>query len=294
MYLARLAEGSTSRDYWARSYQYLTFLPRPLLREVFLRSPVHRLASHSIPERGTVLDAGCGFGVLSILNPHPECRIVGIDQSPELIGIARRLCPESSFVVASLDHIPALPGSFDMCFAISSLELVPGGPPFTEIHRVLRAGGILFLVCPRLPTGFVSGISNRVDSTMGTLRVELIHKGRRREVLPFPSGAYGYYYTCSELRKAADSAGFRCVRSMRSDFCGGLGYSNFPGPIVRRQLLSWLRDLSLDSGARPGGRAEDDFILRTFLFENPTGWARPVLNFLLRLFSYWNVLILQR
>jgi len=101
----------------------------------------------------SVLDVGCGCGnFLFRLARRFGCRGAGLDLSRERIGIAQRMLAADSgprpltieFRHGSATRLPYAAGSFSHVVSQDALFLVPDKPgSHTEIHRVLRAGGIL-------------------------------------------------------------------------------------------------------------------------------------------------------
>lgn len=101
-----------------------------------------------------ILEIGLGNGghIASVLDQAPGLRFTGIDISPTMIAEARR--HNASFVrdghvwleIADVMSLPFAPGSFDKAIAINTTYFWPdlvGG--LKEIHRVLRAGGMLVI-----------------------------------------------------------------------------------------------------------------------------------------------------
>jgi SAM-dependent methyltransferase len=94
-----------------------------------------------VPAGAAVLDIGCRDGGLRRYLP-PGIRYQGMDITPEFAA--------PDIVIRDVsDGIPFPDASFDHVFCIEVLEHVPN--PFgalTEMHRVLRPGGVLALSVP--------------------------------------------------------------------------------------------------------------------------------------------------
>ena len=62
------------------------------------------------PDHGAILDLGCGTGSLSLAMTavRPNCRIMGIDRSPEFVSFARNRVPASGvqFQTADAQSLP--------------------------------------------------------------------------------------------------------------------------------------------------------------------------------------------
>jgi ubiquinone/menaquinone biosynthesis C-methylase UbiE len=106
------------------------------------------------PAGGTVLDVGTGPGLLlvELAAVRPDLRITGIDLSADMVTLAqrnvRRTGHDSRVDVRQAD-VAALPfpdATFDL--VVSSLSMHHWGsvaPAVTELGRVLRAGGTLWI-----------------------------------------------------------------------------------------------------------------------------------------------------
>ena len=55
-----------------------------------------------LPDRGRVVELGCGTGISSEILCDAGCDVVGIDISPAMLAIARERAPQARFVEASL------------------------------------------------------------------------------------------------------------------------------------------------------------------------------------------------
>lgn len=97
---------------------------------------------------GTLVDLGCGSGIFAALAQQAGFRVTGVDQSQEMLAIAKRVSPKSQFIQSSLDKFTVPP-----CDIVTAL-----GEPFNyganrrvgDLHRVfariacaLRPGGML-------------------------------------------------------------------------------------------------------------------------------------------------------
>ena len=111
-----------------------------------LRNELKRLAEKYLPEKGTLIDAGCGEGyyteVLSSVTVGKGGAAGGIDLSKAAAKKAAKRCCNAEIAVASVYHMPLADQSADLltdCFAPLALE---------EYYRVLRPGGVFLYVVP--------------------------------------------------------------------------------------------------------------------------------------------------
>lgn len=109
-------------------------------------------------ENGTLLDVGCGDGLIGFgaLETFQGCRVIFSDISEDLLRHAEALAQEMGvrdrcqFVRASADELPMLEaGSVDAVTTRSVLIYVSAKQKaFDEFYRVLRPGGILSIFEP--------------------------------------------------------------------------------------------------------------------------------------------------
>jgi ubiquinone/menaquinone biosynthesis C-methylase UbiE len=101
----------------------------------------------------SVLDVGCGTGLLSHDMAQlvgPSGRVLGIDLSPDMLGLAERRCaelPQVSFQQGKIEAIDAQSASFDAVVSTQVLLYVAElAMALAEMHRVLKAGGRLVVI----------------------------------------------------------------------------------------------------------------------------------------------------
>jgi len=97
-----------------------------------------------------ILDVGCGNGRLVRLFDNVDVDYIGIDNSVELINLAKKDFPGRKFLVADILKLPFADNSFDVVFCISVLHHLPGKDlrkkSVLEMNRVLKPGGHLILL----------------------------------------------------------------------------------------------------------------------------------------------------
>ena len=100
-------------------------------------------------DRGRIVDLGCGTGALARVLASTGYEVTGIDVSPQMLTIARRMAPKARFRRASI-HQGSLPTSdaiVSIGEAIAYLASPVGRRPslralFTRVGRSVRVGGL--------------------------------------------------------------------------------------------------------------------------------------------------------
>jgi cyclopropane fatty-acyl-phospholipid synthase-like methyltransferase len=130
-----------SRGYDAIGGAYMERYGRSQVRDRWLEEMLARL-----PDRGRVLDLGCGAGVpvAHRLIEH-GFNVVGVDGSANQIELARRNVPEAEFIHADMTAITFLPQSFDAIAAFYSITHIPREEHAMLLRRIaewLKPGGL--------------------------------------------------------------------------------------------------------------------------------------------------------
>jgi len=99
-------------------------------------------------EAGTgdrVLDVATGTGLVAAeLIRQKGCTVVGLDQSPEMLAVARERLPDVELVEASAESLPFADESFDALTFTYLLRYVDEpGATLAELARVVRPGGTI-------------------------------------------------------------------------------------------------------------------------------------------------------
>ena len=102
-----------------------------------------------VKENDVVLDLGCGNGRLYQIFADLPISYIGVDQSEELLVLARKQFHEGKFIQGSMLSIPLPDKSVDVIFCIAALQHIPGvdfqQKALEEMKRVLRPGGKVIL-----------------------------------------------------------------------------------------------------------------------------------------------------
>ncbi len=116
----------------------------------------------------TLLDVGCGTGVVALTAARGGARVSGVDLTPELIERAKQNAAlmklEANWAVGDAEQLPYPDASFDVVVSQFGHMFAPR-PDVTvkEMHRVLKPGGTLAFSTwpPELFTGRMFALTGR-------------------------------------------------------------------------------------------------------------------------------------
>ncbi len=112
-----------------------------------------------LPFGSSVLDVGCGDGVKSQYLAKHGFKVIGVDISETMIGIARREVPGTDFRVMDIRDLGGLAETFDAIFAQASLLHIPKKEVSDVIQgfkQKLRTGGLLYVAVKEQKEGRLS------------------------------------------------------------------------------------------------------------------------------------------
>lgn len=107
-----------------------------------------RLSAIGFENLGYVLDSGCGFGQWSLVLSETCRHIEAFDISSDRIRIAKQMgknIPNLKFREASLENMPFEDESCDAVFCYSSIYYTDVKKSVSELCRVLRKGGSIYI-----------------------------------------------------------------------------------------------------------------------------------------------------
>jgi 2-polyprenyl-3-methyl-5-hydroxy-6-metoxy-1,4-benzoquinol methylase len=113
----------------------------------------------------SLLDAGCGWGVLSLLASFLGASPVGVDFVPATVEALRRLHPGIRWEVANFDDPTQLAplGLFDRVAAVEVLQYVAFGSTVAKLWDLVAPGGRLVGCVPNSLCPFVRGVRQRLN-----------------------------------------------------------------------------------------------------------------------------------
>lgn len=198
----------------------------------------------SLPPNGTVLDVGCGNGIISLQLGKDGFNIKGIDVSEKAIEKARATnpFPNVRFEVADADKLKAGGESFDAIICSEVLEhLNQPARLLKELVPILKDNGILLVTVP-------NGMGPReVLVTKPFLRLRKKNNWLWRTVVKFKT-SLGYsgttiqseadnldhiqFFTYKDLQQLSRETGYHIERISSSNFIDDI----FPVSLLSRKL----------------------------------------------------------
>lgn len=140
------------RELWGRDARYYE-LAREQVMDATSRGAEYAFLRRHLPERGRVLEVGCGEGSNLEVLARPGMERFGCDLSPLGLAMAQRRGSSAGaphWVVADAESLPFVPATFDAVFAVSLLEHLPVPEKvLDEMIAVLASGGTLVVVSPQ-------------------------------------------------------------------------------------------------------------------------------------------------
>ena len=124
--------------------------------EIYLPDPVEDLSIFfdHLPEGGSILDAGCGWGRYVHRFVDQGLLYQGIDYSLEMVQAAKGINPEATFHHGSFRSLPFPANHFAGLWSCCALSGIPKKHLVTVLQehcRVLREGGVMMIVMPAPP-----------------------------------------------------------------------------------------------------------------------------------------------
>jgi ubiquinone/menaquinone biosynthesis C-methylase UbiE len=123
----------------------------------------HEALAEDIVPRSTVLDVGCGLGLLVVLLAKKKCRAYGIDTEEDNLRVARRLSKMLNveeycvFQEAKSNTLAFETSTFDcvvLSWTLHDIKPEDREPLLSQCVRVLKAGGKLLILDPESQLNF--------------------------------------------------------------------------------------------------------------------------------------------
>jgi ubiquinone/menaquinone biosynthesis C-methylase UbiE len=174
-----------------------------------------------------ILDVGCGAGAtLSVCEIDGEPFLCGVDVDHDSLRLGRELFPAAHYIQAQGESLPFPSGQFDFAIARVSLPYMDVPRALSEIARVLRPGGGVWLVLHpfSLVRQELLGSVRRLDLKDCAFRTYVIVNGLWMHFTgqmfshPLRPGRYESFQTNRSIRTALLGAGLTDVKISRGRF----------------------------------------------------------------------------
>ena len=168
-----------------------------------------------------ILDLGCGNGRLYQLFQDKEIEYLGVDNSEELIKIARERFNKPKFILADAlelgTHFPK--NEFDIIVSIAFLHHIPSKELRLKILKdcfsLLKPNGVLIFTVWNLKQ-YKLILRYRLYSLLwGQHDVFVPWKAGEREIL-----RYHHVFTLREIKKLTRQAGFKIIKNQKDSLRG--------------------------------------------------------------------------
>ena len=247
--------------------QAAAFIERAYQAPEIIHQRMRTLASLSLIAGESVLDAGCGTGLLL----EQQAKAVGssgsaygVDLSDDMLAVARERCTDLgqvSLKQGSVEHLEFDDASFDALSCTQTLLYVDDvDAALGEIHRVLKPGGRIAIV----ETDWRGAILNHPDKELTRKLFDALDSGR------------SYPHLARDLRPRLKQLGFSSVRVEAIPLLNA-GYSDnsFSKGMLDNMVVGAKRQGTIDANeaeswqAALEARIENDeyfFCVNRFLF----------------------------
>ena len=101
-----------------------------------------------LPKQSTILDIGCGSGLVAKFLTDKGLKVIGIDTSRNMLTLARKIAPSAKFYKIDMKQMRFPSNEFDGVMALYSIIHVPRKYHvriFKKIYQILKPNGIALL-----------------------------------------------------------------------------------------------------------------------------------------------------
>jgi len=133
--------------------------------------PIFLTISQVLPRGGRILDVGCGAGIFTALLAHQGYEVVGIDQDPDIVGLAREMVEyfrsPAHIEQASAENLSAYRGAFGIVYSLGVLEHFDRDVTVNLIREQARCANLVLVVVPTKYTRYAGPVTDERLYTRG-------------------------------------------------------------------------------------------------------------------------------
>lgn len=173
-----------------------------------------------------VLDIGCGAGqTLLACDIPPSAIAVGVDVDPDALELGRSVCPRVHFIMARGEELPFAAETFDLVVCRVALPYMHVTSALSQMARVLRMGGDLWLTlhpfsmtATELARNVVSlNLKAAIYRSWVLLNGVAFHAVGRQASWPLRPHRYETFQTTTAINRALRATGFKEIVVNRGD-----------------------------------------------------------------------------
>ncbi len=138
-----------------------------------------------IPERGRILEVGCGSGRATLPLARRGYRMLCVEPGAKLVDIATAECggyPDVTFVVARFEDWPSEPAGFDLVLSAQAFHWVDPGTAYAKAGENLRPGGALALFWNQPLPGIGGEVRDALDRVYRERAPQIAHSDATAEL----------------------------------------------------------------------------------------------------------------
>lgn len=204
----------TSKECW---HWYASSIPLQTWAVDITHSELYAIVQQVIPSSGSILDVGCGPGQWVLHYGAKGYQTFGIDNTLEVLLVAKQDCPSLSLGCADGICLPFAHQTFDVCFSFGVVEHDENGPlqALVEMHRVLSPNGMLILTVPYY--NMVRQFEDRLSRLFSCFFPEI------RAFAAIDQGQFfEYWFTKQEISTFVTNAGYEVLMTRPISLYWGL------------------------------------------------------------------------